>query len=355
LPTESSKTIYSLMHLSICVPTYNRAQHLANCLESIRVSRSASKHEVQVCVSDNGSDDSTVDVVRRAGERMDIKYFRSPSNVGIPKNFLSVVDLADGEFVWLIGDDDLIVPDAVERVCALIAEWPTVDFFYVNAFLLDAAVVLSSSQPFSTADLPPGMDRFSSFEGFGGKGVPFFRLIDPKVSFDFLGGMYLSVFRRANWNAHVGALKSEALSDQRVFSHFDNTFPHVKIFSRAFAGSRAFFEARPLSVSLYGSREWAPMYPLILSVRFREALEEYRSNGLPLIQYLRCRNFTLRTFIPNMGFMILNKDVSGYDYVDPLQNVLKNWFYPNTYLSLVYYVWRQARALARRVLKNERS
>ena len=47
--------------------------------------------------------------------------------------------------------------------------------------------------------------------------------------------MFLSVFRRKNWNKNVGALDELAISDDHTFSHFDNTFPHVKIFSQAFA------------------------------------------------------------------------------------------------------------------------
>jgi hypothetical protein len=168
------------------------------------------------------------------------------------------------------------------------------------------------------------------------------------VSFDFLGGMFLSVFRRRKWLQHVDALDQVAVCDTRTFSHFDNTFPHVKIFARAFAKSRAFFNAKPLSVCLTGAREWAPKYPLVASVRLVEALEEYRRNGLPFLQYLRCRNFALNNFIPDLGSMVIHREHSGFEYVNPVKLVFSNILYPNFYLSLINFLVRKSKLLLSR-------
>lgn len=329
------------MKVSVCIPTYNRAAHLTNCLQSIISAKSRTGIDFQVCVSDNCSTDETGEVVRRAQASIDIKYQKNPRNLGIPRNFLNVVRMADGEFVWLIGDDDLLLPHALEELSGLIAKHSDVDFFYVNAFHLTTEYVFSFPQPFSTSDLPQNMAPFSTWPKSGE--MNFMDLINPKISFDFLGGMFLSVFRRRNWMENADALNESALSDPRVFSHFDNTFPHVKIFSRAFANSKAFFHAPPLSVCLTGAREWAPMYPLVKSVRLVEALEEYRRNGLPFLRYLRCRNYALNNFIPDLGSMYFRRDRSGFAYIRPLRLIMRNCFYPNVYLSFINFVARKAR------------
>lgn len=334
------------MKVSVCIPTYNRAAHLANCLQSIVSAASRTTTDFQVCVSDNCSTDETEDVVRRAQVSIDIKYHKNASNLGIPRNFLNAVQMADGEFVWLIGDDDLLLPHTLEDLSRLIAEYPDVDFFYVNSFHLTTQYVFSFSQPFSTSNLPRDMTPFSSWPDSGE--LRFIDLINPEISFDFLGGMYLSVFRRRKWLENVDVLDPSALSDSRVFSHFDNTFPHVKIFARAFARSKAYFHAPPLSVCLTGAREWAPMYPLVKSVRLVEALEEYRKNGLPYLRYLRCRNYALSNFIPDLGSMFLRRDRSGYVYINPLRLMLRNCLYPNFYLSFVNFVARKAQLFIRR-------
>jgi glycosyltransferase involved in cell wall biosynthesis len=298
-------------------------------------------------VSDNCSTDGTRDVVRAAQANLGIKYSRNEQNLGVARNFLRVVDLAEGEFVWLIGDDDLLLPQALCELAQLIARHPHVDFFFVNSFHLTTEYVLSHPQPFDTARLPAGMARFSSWP-YSGE-LQFMDLINPRISFDFLGGMFLAVFRKKNWSENTAALDPAAIRDPRTFSHFDNTFPHVKIFSRAFARSRAYVCTTPLSVCLTGGREWAPMYPLVKSVRLVEALEEYRKNGLPYLSYLRCRNFALNNFIPDLGSMLLHRDVSGFAYVNPLRLVVANCLYPNFYLSFVHFLLRKSQLLLKRI------
>lgn len=197
-----------MIRLSICVLTYNRAVHLTNCLQSIYVSRQRAPCEIEVCVSDNGSAADTERVVRDAQRRMPITYRRNARNLGIPRHFLNVVEMATGEFVWLLGDDDLLAPEALEALCSLIEHHRDVDFFYVNSYHLTAEYVLGFPQPFDTSKLPAGMTPFSSWPDTGA--MPFLDLVDPKVSFDFLGGMFLAVFRRANWLAHADAISDAA-------------------------------------------------------------------------------------------------------------------------------------------------
>jgi len=330
------------LNISICVPTYNRAAHLNNCLQSITANKSRSKADFQICISDNCSSDGTEDVVRRAQASVEIKYRKNSCNLGIPKNFLNAVEMADGEFVWLLGDDDLLLPHALEELHELMHAHPQVDFYYINSFHLTTQYVASFPQPFDTANLPERMTPFSTWPCSGE--MKFTDLIDPKISFDFLGGMYLSVFRRRNWIQNVAVLDQAAISDLRTFSHFDNTFPHVKIFSKAFARSRAYFSAKPLSVCLGGARDWTPMFQLVMSVRLIEALDEYKKNGLPYLQYLRCKNYALNNFIPDLVSMFVRRDRSGYGYIKPFRLTLGACLYPNFYLSFVFFVVRKGKS-----------
>lgn len=327
------------MKISICIPTYNRAVHLTNCLQSIISNKSKSEIEFQVCVSDNCSTDETEDVVRRAQNHLDIKYYKNESNLGVTKNILNVVGVADGEFIWLIGDDDLLLPFALEKISNLICKYKDIDYFYINTFHLESEYVLSFPQPFDTANLPKDMKLWSSWPKSGE--MKFMDLVDPKISFDFLGGMFLSVFRRRKWIRHVDVLEKTAVSDPRVCAHFDNTYPHVKIFANAFANSAVFFNAEPLSVCLRGAREWAPMFPLVRSVRTLEALNEYRKNGLPYIKYLLCKNYALNHFVPDFVLMLINKDHSGFVYIKPWKLIFGNCLYPNFYFSIFYSIGRK--------------
>jgi glycosyltransferase involved in cell wall biosynthesis len=327
--------------ISICIPTYNRADCLVNCLNSIILNNRKEDIDYQVCVSDNCSTDHTLKVVRDAEDRLNIKYFAFPENVGRVKNYLNVVEMADGDFIWLLGDDDLLLPNALSAIVDLIAENPDVDFFCVNSFNLSTEYVFSCPQPFDVNKLPGNLTTFSPYSVTGKRS--FISLVDPEISFDFLGAMFLAVFRRDNWAKNIDVLDIDAISDKRTFSHFDNTFPHVKIFAKAFANSKAYFCSTPLTVNLSGAREWEPMSSLINIVRLVEALGEYRKNGLPLLQYLKCKNFALRTFWPDFLRMILFKKESGYEYIHSFYLLLNSLLYPYSYFSPFYYLFEKVR------------
>lgn len=339
--------------LTICIPTYNRAAHLANCLNSIILCNLQSDFKFQVCVSDNNSNDETENVIRHAQSIIDIKYHRNACNLGVARNFLNVVSMADGDFVWLIGDDDLLMPNAIAEIYHLISMHPSVDFFYVNSFHLNTEFLKNFPAPFNTANLPRNMIPFSKWAVDGE--MNFFDLINPKISFDFLGGIFLSVFRRKNWELNAHLLDQNAIRDNRTFSYFDNTFPHIKIFAKAFSSSTAYFNTKPLNVCLTGAREWSPMYPFIHSVRLVEALQEYRKNGLPYWKYVYCKNYALNSAIPDFINILLNKDRSGYVYIRPFKLLLEYCLYPNFYFSFFYFIGRRLRRIYGLLLSRNNS
>ena len=326
--------------LSICIPTYNRATHLGNCLHSIYLNHPPSALEFEVCVSDNCSEDETEQTVRILQNRMAINYTRNASNLGRVMNYLNVVEMATGEFIWLLGDDDFLLPSALTEIGALLMTHQNCEFFYINSYHLNSTYVSAFPAPFDTRKhLPQGMQKFSAWPRSGQK--HFMDLINPKLSFDFLGGMFLAVFRAANWRANIDNLDHQAICDPREFSSFDNTFPHIKIFAKAFAKSQAFYCAQPLSICLSGIREWTPLWPLVRSVRLIEAVEEYRRQGLPILSYILCKNYALRNFLPDFAKMFLHRDSSGIKYISPLHVLFNNILYPNVYLSVIYLLARK--------------
>ncbi len=131
--------------LSFCLPTYNRAallkQALSALLPQIGPEDAA---EVEVLVVDNASPDGTPEVIRQAGLQSPhvlLRAVRNSENIGPDRNFLKAIDLARGEFVFLISDDDLLLPGAVVKLLGFIRKHPDFDGFSLNArtFLRDPA------------------------------------------------------------------------------------------------------------------------------------------------------------------------------------------------------------------------
>jgi len=318
-----------------------------NVLNSISLNQDLNSINYQVCVSDNHSNDNTRDVVRMFEGKLNLSYRKNESNIGMAKNIISSVEMAKGEFIWMIGDDDLLLPKAIKKVNELLVNFPRIDFFYINSFNLEMNYIDSFPQPFDLINLPENMTRFSNYTKTGE--VAFIDLINPKVSFDFLGGIFLSVFRREKWIKNTNVLNQDALDDNRQFSHLDNTFPHMKIFAYSFMGSDAYFQSQPLSVNLSGAREWDLKYPLVQNIRIPEGLREYRKNGLSYLKYIKAKNSILSNFIPDITKMYITRENSGYEYIKIIKILFNNCFYPNLYLSILFWSVRRIKSKMNRI------
>lgn len=97
--------------LSVVIPTYNRAGYLRQSLEQLRTELTGVEPGmVEILVSDNCSPDATGSVVAAAMDAgLPIRYVRNSENLGWARNFAQGFDLAAGQYVLLMGDDDVFV------------------------------------------------------------------------------------------------------------------------------------------------------------------------------------------------------------------------------------------------------
>jgi glycosyltransferase involved in cell wall biosynthesis len=117
--------------LSICIPTWNRADLLRDFLLSLSQHITPYLDQVEIVISDNASTDHTQDIIASSG--LPITHGKQSSTVGFTKNVLSVTtELARGEFIWVVGDDDLILPSAIATILDSITKHPELDYHYLN-------------------------------------------------------------------------------------------------------------------------------------------------------------------------------------------------------------------------------
>ena len=118
--------------LSLCITTYNRAGWLRHSLFAALQVTAALADIVEVLVVDNASTDETADVVRSHIDSPNLRYVRNAANVGMLGNLKVTANEARGEYVWVIGDDDIPIPGAVERILWAIATLGDVPLIYLN-------------------------------------------------------------------------------------------------------------------------------------------------------------------------------------------------------------------------------
>lgn len=106
--------------LSICIATYNRAAFIGETLDSMFGQLT---DDVELVILDGASSDNTEEVVRAYQSRCSrLRYVRQAENRGVDRDFDRVVELADGEYCWLMTDDDLLRPGAVAAVLAALQD-----------------------------------------------------------------------------------------------------------------------------------------------------------------------------------------------------------------------------------------
>ena len=54
-----------MVDLSICIPTYNRSYYLDNCLNSIKLAIEETDLNVEVCISDNYSEEKIDRIIKK--------------------------------------------------------------------------------------------------------------------------------------------------------------------------------------------------------------------------------------------------------------------------------------------------
>lgn len=100
--------------LSICIPTYNRADALQNCLDSIVYNELAASGVIEIVVCDNASTDETQILMQKYTELEYVKYYRNEENIGVIYNTIKVIDVATGEFRKLLNDYSVFSKDSLE-------------------------------------------------------------------------------------------------------------------------------------------------------------------------------------------------------------------------------------------------
>jgi abequosyltransferase len=207
-----------LMLLSICIPTHHgRKDCLQELLESLlaEISINALEDDVEICVSDNASGDGTEVMLESYAAAYPhlIRRQRMAVNTGI-RNFFSSVQMAHGEYAWLIGSDDVIIPNGVKRILESLRAMPDVPGITVNKlnFNGDLTALIGPDHDLVLPEMAANSRRF--FDKRSVLGNLFF-------SFQFISA---HVFRKQYWDEVVDQLGVDHILG---FEHF----PHAYVYS----------------------------------------------------------------------------------------------------------------------------
>jgi len=138
--------------LSICIASFNRASFLAETIDSFIEEMT---NEVELVFIDGASTDNTKEIIKGYQNRYpNIKYVQLPEKGGVDKDFDLAVQYANGEYCWLICDDDPLEKNSISRVLGKIKN-EKYSLLIANASILDshAAKTLNPQAFFLESDL----------------------------------------------------------------------------------------------------------------------------------------------------------------------------------------------------------
>ena len=209
------------MHkVSAIIPTYNRAQYISECIDSIlRQTYSVA----EILLIDDGSTDNTKEILQKYDGK--VRYFykenggkSSALNYGLSK--------AEGDYIWICDDDDYAADNALEALINIFEEHQDID------------IALGSYKIFSTEG---DQKHFKP---------PYFfkREEEPNLKINFLETMFTNQFAmlvKKQVYDEVGEFNEELIRSQdyemtlRIFRHHNGFYsPDIIYFFREHDGVR---------------------------------------------------------------------------------------------------------------------
>ena len=115
-PAHVERRLVAQPFFSICIPQHNRTSFLIEVCRSLDAQHF---REFEVCISDDCSTDGRTSELLEylQSSRLSFVYRRLPGNVRYDGNLRSAIELASGEFCFLLGNDDALAGhDTLDQV-----------------------------------------------------------------------------------------------------------------------------------------------------------------------------------------------------------------------------------------------
>lgn len=304
--------------LSICIPTYNRATWLRASLTALMPQIIQSGSLVELIVSDNASDDETAEVVREAVALGPVRYHRNETNVGFMRNMrVLATNLAQGDYVWILGDDDLVCNEAVKRITTVLQQHPNIDYIYANyAIWFPAEAPSPSTFIFDLVKL--SLPRHSDMQDRQ------LASLDALIAEDAncFTPIYCSIWRRPL----AGEAFNACVTDE-PFTSVESVFPHAKFIADHLIHKSGYYLGQPCVVSSQVTT-WGSYWPITVLDLLPKLYDCFERSGVDSRVLDRHRRFMLNHSADAMRRMLTQPDTFGRSQFSFGRFSKKHWRYP---------------------------
>lgn len=150
--------------VSVCIPTYNHAHFIVDAIDSVL---SQTFSDFELLIIDNCSADNTRDIVAAYQDRR-IRYFCNDANVGPRENLNRCLFHASGKYVKILCADDLLEPESLSMMVALMEVNQEVTLVASGRILVDVGLNFIKNEAYSSRfAVIPGADVITRCLFFG--------------------------------------------------------------------------------------------------------------------------------------------------------------------------------------------
>lgn len=142
--------------LTIGIPTYNGAKSISDTIESVLGNLYPEiEKRIEIFVSDNASSDNTAEIVSAYEKKYPhlISYHRNDHNIGFDANLDTIFKRAKGEYIEVLGDDDLLEKNALKKIFWAIETQSDISVVLLSVSFLSQNNQLINGQRYSQDEL----------------------------------------------------------------------------------------------------------------------------------------------------------------------------------------------------------
>ena len=237
--------------LSVCIATYNRAEYISETLESIIPQIT---NEIEIIIVDGASTDNTKEIVEKfAYDNKQIIYKLLPFKGGVDQDYCKAIELANGKMCWLFTDDDILKPNAINKVLSFVDN--DYSLILVNAQLMNADL----SKELNNKILSIQNDEIISDINI---------LFQKSISYmSFIGGV---VINRNLW------------MQRDKLSYFGTEFIHVGVIFQSLLPSKTLIISEPYIQIRYGNALWSKRAFEIGVIKWPNLLNSFKDISLEI-------------------------------------------------------------------------
>jgi glycosyltransferase involved in cell wall biosynthesis len=236
---------------SIMIPTYNRDTYLEKTIMSVLKNDFNSK-DVQIEIVDNCSTQVDIEkLIKKIGDPR-VTFFKQPFHVSMSENWTTCIQRAKGQWVHILHDDDMVLPDFYKKYSEFIQNYPDVAMIFCRSIIIDENDRWIAMTNFDRIQTIEGIFENATYNLIIGNVIYAPSVVVSRKMYEFVGGfstqfnflpdweMYIRISSIGKigyidqpfslYRIHQGAETNKYIYNGRVYEEFIDLFEISKIF-----------------------------------------------------------------------------------------------------------------------------